>query len=41
MYSSKRLAEMSKEMQDEHIHKDASTLFSASFEKDQHLEVSL
>lgn len=38
-FQSKKLLEVSKGLQKEHLHKDASSLFSSSFEKDPHLQV--
>lgn len=38
-FVSKKLAEVSKVIQKEHLHKDASALFSSSFEKDLQLQV--
>ena len=40
VFASKRLAEVSKGIHKEQLHKDASALFSSSFEKDGHGEVS-
>lgn len=36
-FASKKLAEVSKGLHKELLHKDASSLFSSSFEKDPHL----
>lgn len=38
-FQSKKLAEVSKVIQKEHLHKDASSLFSSAFEKDSHHQV--
>lgn len=38
-FVSKKLAEVSKGMGKEQLHKDASAMFSSSFEKDAHAEV--
>lgn len=38
-FASKRLAEVSKGLEKEQLHKDASSLFSSSFEKDSQLQV--